>query len=168
MKKQESGRSMVEMLGVLAIIGVLSIGGIAGYTLSMRRFRVNNALDLVNKYALTTYSACQSKLLLGAYTATGTVASCTDSVPFSTSGLGGVPSGVTGINKPTFTATTDPTATTKKDASDRVDIAITFGEEELCKTAASITGGTVNGTGTTPPNNCVTSSKIFTFTVYMN
>ena len=28
----ESGRSMVEMLGVLAIIGVLSIGGIAGYT----------------------------------------------------------------------------------------------------------------------------------------
>ena len=30
MKKLESGRSMVEMLGVLAIIGVLSIGGIAG------------------------------------------------------------------------------------------------------------------------------------------
>ena len=28
MKKLESGRSMVEMLGVLAIIGVLSIGGI--------------------------------------------------------------------------------------------------------------------------------------------
>ena len=32
-KKSQSGRSMVEMLGVLAIIGVLSIGGIAGYTL---------------------------------------------------------------------------------------------------------------------------------------
>ena len=30
MKKNESGRSMVEMLGVLAIIGVLSVGGIAG------------------------------------------------------------------------------------------------------------------------------------------
>ena len=27
---QESGRSMIEMLGVLAIIGVLSVGGIAG------------------------------------------------------------------------------------------------------------------------------------------
>ena len=26
----ESGRSMIEMLGVLAIIGVLSVGGIAG------------------------------------------------------------------------------------------------------------------------------------------
>ena len=30
MKQKEKGRSMVEMLGVLAIIGVLSIGGIAG------------------------------------------------------------------------------------------------------------------------------------------
>ena len=29
--KNESGRSMVEMLGVLAIIGVLSVGGISGY-----------------------------------------------------------------------------------------------------------------------------------------
>ena len=26
----ESGRSMVEMLGVLAVVGVLSVGGIAG------------------------------------------------------------------------------------------------------------------------------------------
>ena len=32
MKKNESGRSMVEMLAVLTIIGVLSIGGYAGYT----------------------------------------------------------------------------------------------------------------------------------------
>ena len=40
-KKNESGRSMVEMLGVLAIIGVLSIGGIAGYTMSMDRHRAN-------------------------------------------------------------------------------------------------------------------------------
>ena len=29
-KSEQSGRSMVEMLGVLAIIGVLSVGGIAG------------------------------------------------------------------------------------------------------------------------------------------
>ena len=33
MMKNESGRSMVEMLGVLAIIGVFSVGGIAGYTI---------------------------------------------------------------------------------------------------------------------------------------
>ncbi len=29
--KMENGRSMVEMLGVLAVMGVLSIGGVAGY-----------------------------------------------------------------------------------------------------------------------------------------
>lgn len=36
----QSGRSMVEMLGVLAIIGVLSIGGIAGYSRAMIKFKV--------------------------------------------------------------------------------------------------------------------------------
>jgi type II secretory pathway pseudopilin PulG len=39
--KSQSGRSMVEMLGVLAIIGVLSVGGIYGYTVAMRSNRVN-------------------------------------------------------------------------------------------------------------------------------
>ncbi|MBQ9739234.1 MAG: type II secretion system protein [Alphaproteobacteria bacterium] len=42
---QESGRSMVEMLGVLAIIGVLSIGGIAGYTMAMNRYKANELLN---------------------------------------------------------------------------------------------------------------------------
>ena len=44
----ESGRSMVEMLGVLAIIGVLSIGGIAGYTMAMNRYRANEAMAAAN------------------------------------------------------------------------------------------------------------------------
>ena len=43
-KNEQSGRSMVEMLGVLAIIGVLSIGGIAGYSKAMAKFRVNKTL----------------------------------------------------------------------------------------------------------------------------
>lgn len=47
--KQESGRSMVEMLGVLAIIGVLSIGGIAGYTMAMNRYRANEIIDAASK-----------------------------------------------------------------------------------------------------------------------
>ena len=67
-KQQQSGRSMVEMLGVLAIIGVLSIGGIAGYTLSMRRYRANQVLDAVNKYALVVYGDCQKALLDGEIT----------------------------------------------------------------------------------------------------
>ncbi len=48
----ESGRSMVEMLGVLAIIGVLSIGGIAGYTMAMNRYRANEVIDAASKLAI--------------------------------------------------------------------------------------------------------------------
>ena len=44
---QESGRSMVEMLGVLAIIGVLSVGGIAGYSQAMSKFKVSKTIDQV-------------------------------------------------------------------------------------------------------------------------
>ncbi|MBE6446844.1 MAG: type II secretion system protein [Alphaproteobacteria bacterium] len=41
MRRSEKGRSMVEMLGVLAIIGVLSVGGIYGYTVAMRKYKAN-------------------------------------------------------------------------------------------------------------------------------
>ena len=43
----ESGRSMVEMLGVLAIIGVLSIGGIAGYTMAMNKYQANEIVNAI-------------------------------------------------------------------------------------------------------------------------
>ncbi|MCI7420999.1 MAG: hypothetical protein MSS98_04935, partial [Alphaproteobacteria bacterium] len=42
------GRSMIEMLGVLAIIGVLSVGGIAGYSKAMMMWKINVA---INQYA---------------------------------------------------------------------------------------------------------------------
>ena len=45
LKNTQSGRSMVEMLGVLAIIGVLSVGGIAGYSKAMLKYKLNNAMD---------------------------------------------------------------------------------------------------------------------------
>ena len=41
----QSGRSMVEMLGVLAVIGVLSIGGIAGYNYAISKHRANQVLQ---------------------------------------------------------------------------------------------------------------------------
>ena len=47
-KKLESGRSMIEMLGVLAIIGVLSVGGIAGYSKAMNKFKTNQVADNVS------------------------------------------------------------------------------------------------------------------------
>ena len=42
------GRSMIEMLGVLAIIGVLSVGGIAGYSKAMEKFKINKATEEYN------------------------------------------------------------------------------------------------------------------------
>ena len=82
--KQQSGRSMVEMLGVLAIIGVLSIGGIAGYTLSMRRYRANQVVDAVNKYALIVYGACQKSMIDGDIE---TMTACRDVPSFGEVGL---------------------------------------------------------------------------------
>ena len=54
MKNNEQGRSMVEMLGVLAIIGVLSIGGIAGYSKAMNKYKVNKVTDQVTQIVAGT------------------------------------------------------------------------------------------------------------------
>ncbi len=43
-----AGRSMVEMLGVLAIIGVLSVGGIAGYSKAMMKYKLNKQSEQLN------------------------------------------------------------------------------------------------------------------------
>ncbi|MBQ8870894.1 MAG: hypothetical protein IJ019_05915 [Alphaproteobacteria bacterium] len=45
----ELGRSMVEMLGVLAIIGVLSVGGIAGYSKAMFKHKLNKQTEQLNQ-----------------------------------------------------------------------------------------------------------------------
>ena len=45
MKNNQFGRSMLEMLGVLAIIGVLSVGGIAGYSKAMEKWKMNKAIE---------------------------------------------------------------------------------------------------------------------------
>ncbi len=54
MKKSqnESGRSMVEMLGVLAIIGVLSVGAMAGYSAAMDRIQRNKIYKLIDTVAM--------------------------------------------------------------------------------------------------------------------
>ncbi len=48
MQKRKScdfGRSMIEMLGVLAIVGVLSVGGIAGYSKAMMKWKINKMIE---------------------------------------------------------------------------------------------------------------------------
>jgi len=42
---------MIEMLGVLAIIGVLSVGGIAGYSKAMMKYRINKAIEQITLIA---------------------------------------------------------------------------------------------------------------------
>ncbi len=59
LKQNQSGRSMIEMLGVLAIVGVLSAGGIAGYSIAMKNYRVNkaaNVIQVISTQARTFYS----------------------------------------------------------------------------------------------------------------
>ena len=58
-KTNESGRSMVEMLGVLAIIGVLSVGGIAGYITAMNKHRANQILSGASVRAIVVSTQIQ-------------------------------------------------------------------------------------------------------------
>ena len=131
--KSEHGRSMVEMLGVLAIIGVLSIGGIAGYTLSMRRYRANQVLDAANKYALIVYGECQQAVINGDITG---LYSCNriEHIPFAESGLGTV-ADATNIG---FGSLNDNYYI---DGSDNVRIDVIFQDLENCKIVKNITKG---------------------------
>ena len=56
-KNEQSGRSMVEMLGVLAIIGVLSVGGISGYSKAMAKFKLTKAQDQLSMMLMNIRTA---------------------------------------------------------------------------------------------------------------
>lgn len=47
MRFNQVGRSMVEMLGVLAIIGVLSVGAISGYSKAMTKYKLNKQREQI-------------------------------------------------------------------------------------------------------------------------
>lgn len=49
MKSENSGRSMIEMLGVLAIVGILSIGGIRGYEHTMLKYKLIKQTEHFNE-----------------------------------------------------------------------------------------------------------------------
>ncbi len=144
-KKLESGRSMVEMLGVLAIIGVLSVGGIAGYSLSMRRHRANQVVDILSKYALVFYSNCQQRVLNGE--ATGSASSGTImyysncDMEFEDAGVGSRPAGVNHVGTPQL----EHNLTSGVDI---VTVSAEFDDDKLCQAVASIAGTecVINGT----------------------
>ena len=51
-KLNEHGRSMIEILGVLAIIGILSIGGMAGYQYAYSSYQAGQIQDVIGKAKL--------------------------------------------------------------------------------------------------------------------
>ena len=151
-KKSQSGRSMVEMLGVLAIIGVLSVGGIAGYSLSMRRHRANQVVDIVSKYYLVAYSQCQQKLMNGEIS---NLRSCdiytseeAYKIPnFTEAGVGALPAGVTGVESVQINSNN----TTGEDI---IFAHITFNDQKLCQAVASVAGSSCwknSGVGVSGP-----------------
>lgn len=56
MRINETGRSMIEMLGVLAIVGVLSVGGIAGYSKAMAKYKTDKLMNQVNEIVVNIRS----------------------------------------------------------------------------------------------------------------
>lgn len=56
-RNDQKGRSMVEMLGVLAIIGVLSVGGISGYSKAMAKFKLTKAQDQISMILMNVRTA---------------------------------------------------------------------------------------------------------------
>jgi len=60
MQMFQKGRSMIEMLGVLAIIGVLSIGGIVLYRRAVNNHQANQILDDANRLAFVMLESNQA------------------------------------------------------------------------------------------------------------
>ena len=59
-KRSQKGRSMVEMLGVLAIVGVLSVGGVYGYGVAMKKHKANQLLHEASMQAATVSAQIMS------------------------------------------------------------------------------------------------------------
>ena len=88
-----AGRSMIEMLGVLAIIAVLTVGGIAGYSKAMTQFKVNKIIAETNQIIAAAHeyaSKDKSFIIPGTLEQRKALGLCPDSWEDCTdSGLGG-------------------------------------------------------------------------------
>lgn len=59
--KTQSGRSMLEIIGVLAIISVLSVGGLYAYKTAMNKRKVNDILNMIQTQSVMISTAMQNK-----------------------------------------------------------------------------------------------------------
>ena len=134
-KKHESGRSMVEMLGVLAIIGVLSVGGIAGYSLSMRRHRANGVVDLASKFALEGFRDCLKRIENGykLENSGSGWSGCLSTMNYDETDIGTLPAGVTDMVFYSY----------KIDSAKNLEtttVQLYFSDKKLCQAVGSIAG----------------------------
>lgn len=61
MRNNEQGRSMIEMLGVLAIVGLLSMAGISLYTKALYQRKIANTIDQVSEVMANVRNAYRSR-----------------------------------------------------------------------------------------------------------
>lgn len=57
MRFNQQGRSMIEIIAVLAIIGILSVGGIAGYSKAMAKHKLTKSQDQIQLLTVNIRSA---------------------------------------------------------------------------------------------------------------
>lgn len=60
MKENQNGRSMIEMLGVLAVVGVLSVGGLSVFTKAQNEHKLSQlVVDVTNMATIAKKMACK-------------------------------------------------------------------------------------------------------------
>lgn len=64
MKNSQTGRTMIEMIGVLAIIGIISIGALAGYTQAVLKYQITKTGDEILALSQSIYKTCK---IFGSY-----------------------------------------------------------------------------------------------------
>ena len=148
MKQFEKGRSMIEMLGVLAIIGVLSVGGLSGYTMAMNRHRANQILDYVTRAAVLAQTHGTGSTAL-------TNADCK-----TYNGNETAPSSMTGCSV-TTSLTTDRVLVTTTVSNDKVREALTSrSSEAACINASSAAVSIILNCTGCQTDNCPTSLSV--------
>ena len=125
MRRSEKGRSMVEMLGVLAIIGVLSVGGIYGYTVAMAKYKANEVAQSASMLATMALSKAATGSDVTDYTLTQASLASADAVNTCT-----------------------PKATTSNNGS-KVAVTITCTDEPVKKALSGIVNSGVESNGMT-------------------
>jgi Tfp pilus assembly protein PilE len=59
--KHQTGRSMIEMLGVLAIVGILSVGALVGYSMAMANYKANQMISELETIIMDTQVLYEEK-----------------------------------------------------------------------------------------------------------